>query len=123
MEEIRHVNDEELEVELSQAEKDLDKILSVERNQIDLLNENLKLKKVLRSAKVGMWKKYEELAEKKKEKEKEVEEMQKKNGKKGNGRRTGGRQQETFRRNRRTDERKERVQRQHAGVDGQVVRS
>jgi hypothetical protein len=80
MEEIIHVNDKELEVELSQAEQDLEKILSVERNQVDLLNENLKLKKVLRNAKVGMWRKYQDAVKEKTGKEGEIETLNQKIG-------------------------------------------
>ena len=82
MEEIQHINDKDLEVEFSKAEEDLQKILGMERNDIDLLNENLKLKKILRNAKVGMWKKYTDLAEANKEGENKNDDLKKQIGKK-----------------------------------------
>lgn len=80
MEQIEHVNDKDLEVELTEAEEELEKLLSIERNEIDLMNENLKLKKTLRNAKVGMWKKFQDQLEDIKKKENELEESKKQNG-------------------------------------------
>ena len=81
MEEIQHVNEKDLEVELTKAEEDLEKLLAIERNDIDLINENLKLKKTLRNAKIGMWRKFQEELGNKKNKEDEIEKLKKHNGK------------------------------------------
>ena len=75
MEEIHHVNDKDLEIEFSKAEEDLEKLLALERNDIDLINENLKLKKLLRNAKVGMWKTYTDMMDLKKKDENETENL------------------------------------------------
>jgi hypothetical protein len=80
MEEIQHVNEKDLEVELTKAEEDLEKLLAIERNDIDLINENLKLKKTLRNAKIGMWRKFQEELGNKKNKEDEIEKLKKQNG-------------------------------------------
>jgi hypothetical protein len=80
MEQIEHVNEKDLEIELTKAEEDLEKLLSIERNEVDLINENLKLKKVLRNAKIGMWRKFQDELENKKKQENELEEMKKQNG-------------------------------------------
>ena len=63
MENFVKVTDEELNNETSDPEKELEKLLSLEINNVDLINENLKLKNVLKRAKVGMWKEFINLKE------------------------------------------------------------
>lgn len=121
MEEFVHVNEEDLQVELTRAEEDLEKLLSIERNEVDLINENLKLKKTLRNAKVGMWRKFQDIVKQKAESEKQGQDSQKKIGERVEPitkRGTGRGQQETVGRHRRIGTGEETIRRKHEGSDG-----
>lgn len=74
------VNEKDLKVQLTQAERDLEQLLGLERNEVDLINENLKLKKTLRNAKVGMWRKFQDLLAEKDKGEQQGLESQRKIG-------------------------------------------
>jgi hypothetical protein len=82
MENFIRVTEEEQDQKLSDPEQELDKLLSLEINNIDLINENLKLKQLLKRAKVGMWKEFQNLQEETEQIKNKQNELETENGKK-----------------------------------------
>ena len=63
MQKFERIRKEELDVPLNSVEEQLEKLLALEPNKADLINENFKLKGVLKRAKVSMWKEHQEVQE------------------------------------------------------------
>ena len=69
------LKESDLEIEFTEAEKELEKILSIERDKVDVTNENRKLKQLLKRAKVQMWRKYSNLVAEREEHKKKAGDM------------------------------------------------
>lgn len=80
MENFIRITEEEQDQKLNDPEQELDKLLSLEINNVDLINENLKLKQLLKRAKVGMWKEFQNLQEENEEIKNKQNDLQTENG-------------------------------------------
>lgn len=74
------LKESDLEIEFTEAEKELEKILSIERDKVDVTNENRKLKQLLKRAKVQMWRKYSNLVAEREEHRKRAGDLDQERG-------------------------------------------